>query len=73
MKTANAVELTFEVSEEYVKPREEVVPPWRQRLRWWLVELFRPARLVRLVGPNERPLERYEFERPEVNYARRVL
>lgn len=74
MKSANAVKLVYEESElEIAKPKEEVVPPWRVRLRWWLAEIVRPARMVRLVGPNAKPLERYEFENLRANYERRVL
>lgn len=73
MKTANAVvlETVLDLPELEAAPKEELVLPWRKRLRWWLLELCRPARMVRLVGPNARPLERYEFEKAV--YERRLL
>ena len=53
--------------------RELVFPHWRIRLKAVFEFLLRPSSLVRLVGPNDRPLERYEFERPEVSLANRIL
>jgi hypothetical protein len=74
VKSSNAVKLTFEEPEiEIVTPKEEIVPPWRIRLRWWLAELVRPPRIVRLTGPNSRPLERHEFESPRIYEGHRVL
>jgi hypothetical protein len=74
MKTSQALSLPIQENEIVIsKPQEEVIPPWRKRLRWWLIELLSPPRIVRLVGPNSRPLERHEFESPRVNEGRRVL
>lgn len=60
----------------------EHVPPWRVRLRrsasryvysaasavgeFGLKLLLEPARMVREVGPNSKPLERHEFEKADV-------
>ncbi len=75
MKSSSAKELVFNKPEvEIVLPkREEIIPPWRKRLRWWLSEWLREPRLIREVGPHSRPLERYEFESRNVYEKHRAL
>lgn|GEM_PF-3979979 len=57
--------------------KEKSFPPWRRRMRRrlgrLLVELLRPSSMVRLVGPNSKPLERHEFEIVRSRYESRVL
>jgi hypothetical protein len=57
MKTAIAVRLVeseVETGISIVRPKEEVVPPWRIRLKWWLVRVvssvLRPSSIVRSAG-----------------------
>jgi hypothetical protein len=75
MKSSAVLNLKIESEPEIemIVPKEEIVPPWRKRLRWWLAELLSPPRIVRLVGPNSRPLERHEFESPRRHEINRVL
>jgi hypothetical protein len=49
------------------------IPPWLGRLRRWWTSLAESPSMVRLVGPNSRPLERHEFEVVRSNDVRRIL
>ena len=61
-----------------IRVKKELIPPWRVRFRRRALKLARvfiePARIVRLVGPNTRPLERHQFENSRALYDRnRIL